>query len=120
MFYQQRDLEEKLNKKFEELKNFNKVETSDSNESSKTIESKEDPKIKTLEKEIENLKEKLTQMALGADTKQTHSSNFRLEKPTETYPTIYHRKSLGDSHNSKTLTTMDTMGSQLRKRQKYS
>ncbi len=53
MFHQQRDLEEKLNKKFEELKNLNKVETSDSNESSKTIESKEDPKIKTHETEIE-------------------------------------------------------------------
>lgn len=62
MFHQQRDLEEKLNKKFDEIKSTKVNQAAETAVESKSSETKEDFKIKLLEKEIEHLKEKMFEM----------------------------------------------------------
>jgi len=113
MFHQQRDLEEKLNKKFEELKGISRINTMDTSDM-KFIESKEDPKIKILEKEIETLKEKMFKMNVENEMEERPKSKGGkapvINLPNETNPSVHpHRQSESKDHSSlKTISTVDT------------
>jgi len=114
MFHQQRDLEEKINRKFEELKGLSRLNTMDTSDM-KFTESKEDPKIKNLEKEIEDLKEKMFKMKVEKDIEERPKVRGGktpvINLPGEISSSLHAVNSLSETkkHASlKTISTVDT------------